>query len=78
MQKQLLKYKWNTPKQPQFCSSNPVPFNYGKKSNIIIPEPYSPPLDKAIKTYIQEIVGSLLYYACDIYMNILHALSEIA
>ncbi len=78
VQKQLLKYKWNPPKRPQFCPFNPVPVNYGKKLNIIIPEPYSPPLTKDGKTYIQQVVGSFLYYACAIDMTILHALSNIA
>ena len=78
VQKQLLKYKWNPPKRPQYCPFNPAPVNYGKKSNIIIPEPDSPPLSKEGKTYIQQVVGSFLYYARAIDMTILHALSEIA
>ncbi len=76
--KQLLKYRWQTPKLPQFCPFSPAPINYGKKSNIIIKEPESLKLDKADKTYIQQVIGSLLYYAPAIGMTILHALSKIA
>ena len=71
-------YKWHTPKQPQYCPFNPAPINYGKKSDIIIKEPESPKLDKAGKKYIQQVVGSFLYYARAVDMTILHALSEIA
>ena len=78
IQKQLLKYKWNPPKRPHFCPFNPAPINYGKKLNIIIPEPDSPPLTKDDETYIQQVVGSFLYYAWAIDMTILHALGEIA
>ena len=53
VQKQLLKYKWRTPKRPQYCPYSPAPVNYGKKSDIIIEEPDSPPLDAAGKKYIQ-------------------------
>lgn len=63
VQKQLLKYKWNPPKQPQFSPFNPVPINYCKKLNIIIPEPDSSPLTKDVKTYTQQVVGSFLYYS---------------
>ena len=77
-QKQLLKYKWNPPKRPQYCPFNPAPVNYGKKSNIIIPEPDSPKLGKAGKTYIQQVIGIFLYYAHAIDMIILHVLREVA
>ena len=78
MQKQLVKYKWRTPKRPQYCPYSPAPVNYGKKSDIIIDKPESPKIDKAGKKYIQQVVGSFLYYAHAVDMTILHALSEIA
>ena len=77
VQKQLLKYKWRTPKRPQYCPYSPAPVNYGKKSDIIIDKPESPKLDKAGKKYIQQVVGSFLYYARAVDMTILHALSKI-
>ncbi len=76
--KKLLKYKWQTPKWPQFCSFSPAPVTHDKKLNMIIPKPESPKLDKAGKTYMQQVVGSFLYYVRTINMTILHALSEIA
>ena len=38
----------------------------------------SPPVSKEEKVYIQQVVGSFLYYARAIDMTILHALSAIA
>ena len=78
VQKQLIKYKWRTPKQPQHYPFNPAQINYGKKSDIIIKEPESPKLDRDSKKYTQQVVGSFLYYARAVDMTILHALSEIA
>ena len=49
-----------------------------QKTNIIIPEQESPKLDKAGKTYIEQVVGSFLYYAHTIDMTILHVLRKIA
>ncbi len=57
MHKQLLKDKWKTPKQTQFFHFNPAPVNYGKKLNISIPKPDSHKLDKAGKTYIEQVVS---------------------
>ena len=34
VQKQLVKYKWRTPKQPQYCPYSPKPVDYGKKLHI--------------------------------------------
>ncbi len=76
--RQLLKYTLQPPKQPQLCPFSPAPTNYGKEMNIIIPEQESPKLDKHGKTYIQQVIGSFLYYTNAIDMKILHALSEIA
>ena len=78
VQKQLVKYKRARPKRPQHCPYAPNPVNYGKKSDEIIHEPESPFLDKKDKKFIQQVVGSLLYYARAVDMTILHALSEIA
>ena len=77
VQKQLVKYKWRTPKQPQYCPYSPKPVNYGKKLDIIIEEPESPPLTKDGKKYVQQVIGSFLYYARAVDMTILHALSKI-
>ena len=50
VQKQLVKYKRAKPKRPQFCPFEPNPINYGKKSDIIVPTPDSPKLDKKGKS----------------------------
>ena len=52
VQKQLVKYKWRTPKRPQYFPYSPKPIHYGKKSDIIIEEPESPPLTKDGKKYV--------------------------
>ena len=57
---------------------NPAPVKYGKKLDIIITEPKGEKLDKEGKKYIQQVVGSFLYYARAVDMTILQALSEIA
>ena len=76
--KQLAKYKQPPPKTPQHCPFEPKPIQYGKQSDTIPHEEPSPLLDKDEKKYIQQVVGSFLYYARAIYMTILLALSDIA
>ena len=78
VQKQLVKYKRARPKRPQHCPCTPNPVNYGKKSDKIIHEPDSPFLDKKDKKFIQQVVGSFLYYARAVDMTILTALNAIA
>ena len=63
LQKQLIKYKWRTPKRPQYCPYSPAPVNYGKKSDITINEPEYLPFDEAGKKYIQQVIGSFLHCA---------------
>ena len=76
--KQLAKYKQPPPKKPQHCPFEPKPIQYGKQPDTIPQEEPSPPLDKDEKKYIQQVVGSFLYYAHAIDMTILLALSDIA
>ena len=77
--KQLLRYyKQEPPKRPQDCPYEPNPIKYGKNSDKLEPEEQSPFLGKADKKYIQQVIGSFLYYARAIDMTILMALSAIA
>ena len=77
--KQILRYyKHHPPKRPQDCPYEPNPIKYEKNSDHLDPIAQSPYLDKHGKKYIQQVVGSFLYYARAIDMTILIALSAIA
>ena len=76
--KQLLRYAHRPQRRKQYCPFEPNPIRYGKQSDKIVPEEESPELDKAGKTFVQQVVGSFLYYARAVDLTILHALSEIA
>ena len=66
------------PKKSQHCPFEPKPIQYDKQSDTNPHEEPSPPLDKDEKKYIQQVVGSFLYYDRAIDMTILLALSDIA
>ena len=76
--KQLIRYRHKAPKRPQNCPYDPPPRVYGKKSQEMPKEKASPPVSDDEKKYIQQVVGSFLYYARAVDMTILHALSAIA
>ena len=77
IQNLLHKYQY-TPKIPQHA---PHPYRkpqYGKKIQEPTPDDGSQPVAPAIKTQIQQIVGSLLYYARAVDSTLLVALNAIA
>jgi len=76
--KQLVKYRHNAPKRPQYCPYEPGPVQYGRKSQKVPVEQESKLLDKEGKLRVQQVVGSFLYYARAVDMTILHALNSIA
>ena len=76
--KQLTRYRHKAPERPQNCPYDPPPRVYGRKSQEVLKEKASPPVSAEEKKYIQQIVGSFLYYAQAVDMTILHALSAIA
>ncbi len=76
--KQLLKYKHTTPKRKQNCPYSPNPIKYGAKIQAPTAPDESPPLSKEDHKYIQQVVGSFLFYARAIDNTILMALSAIA
>ena len=78
VEKQLTKYRHKAPKRKQYCPYEPNPIKYGKQSNEIKQEPESPAVGDEKKKYIQQVIGSFLYYARAVDMTILQALNEIA
>jgi hypothetical protein len=76
--KQMTCYAHPAPLKPQHCPYSPNPISYGKDHQASTPTNDSPLLDTAGKKRIQQIVGSVLYYARAIDPTILMALSDIA
>ena len=76
--KNLTKYKHKKPKRPQYSPYEPAPRNYGKQSNQKLDEEESPPVGEDKKKFIQQVLGSFLYYARAVDVTILHALNAIA
>ena len=76
--KQLLRYAHERPRRPQHCPYEPKAIRYGKSSDILVHEDDGDPLNDKDKKFIQQVVGSFLYYARAVDMTILMALSEIA
>ena len=76
--KRLIKFGHEPPKRPQLCPYTPSPIQYGKKSQNTTPEDDSPRVGPKEKKYIQEVVGSFLFYGRATDTTILTALSAIA
>ena len=55
MQKQLVKYNWQAPKQPQHCPYKSNPIKYGTKSNEVIHDKESPLLEKKQKRTLEKL-----------------------
>ena len=53
LQKQLVKYRHNTPKQPEYCPYAPAAVQYGRKSQEVPVEEESKLLDKEGKLRVQ-------------------------
>ena len=75
---QLLTYGRPPPKRAQYTPFEPRPINYGAKYDTIIHEYPGKLLGDSDKKYIQQVLGSFLYYARAIDMKILLALNDIA
>jgi hypothetical protein len=73
----LLKFKHPCPLKPQLSPYTCLPISYGTKTQFSPDEDISELLDDARKHRIQEIIGSLLYYACAVDIKLLVALSAI-
>ena len=76
--KQLTRYAHPKPRRPQHCAYSPLPITYGAKVQSPIPEDESPLLQGKDIKFVQQVVGSFLYYARAVDPTILMALSSIA
>jgi hypothetical protein len=74
----LLKFKHPQPAKPRLSPYKCLPFSYGAKSHSTPDPDSSELLDASCKHCVQEIVGSLLYYARLVNNKLLVALSAIA
>ena len=78
IKKKLQEYKHDFPAKPQYCPYLPIPKQFGTEAQRPLPPDDSPSLDaKGIKR-VQQIIGSILYYARAVGMTVLMALSSIA
>ena len=78
IKKKLQEYKHVVGKKGQTCPYTPAPKQYGSEAQAPLPPDDSPLLDKAGIKKVQQIVGSILYYARAVDMTVLMALSTIA
>jgi hypothetical protein len=74
----LIKFKHPQPCKPRLSPYACLPISYGAKTHLTPESDTSELLDDARKHQIQEIVGSLLYYARAVDNKLLVALSAIA
>ena len=74
----LIRFKHNHPRKPQHQPHPHTPIRYGAKQQFAEPQDVSPQLDKAGQKYIQEVCGTLLYYARAVDCTMLAALGSIA
>ncbi len=78
IRKKLQEYKHVVGHRAQTCPYTPVPKKYGSEAQAPLPLDDSPLLDDAGIKRVQQIVGSILYYARAVDMPVLMALSTIA
>eukprot|EP00804_Cyclotella_cryptica_P023660 CCRYP_017686-RA/>CCRYP_017686-RA protein AED:0.36 eAED:0.36 QI:0/0/0/1/0/0/2/0/366 len=78
IQKVLQRFQHDTPKTPQRCPFQPHPRKFGADSQDTLPPDDSKPLEPSGVTRVQQVVGSLLFYARAVDNTILPALSTIA
>ena len=78
VKKNLTKYKHEKPKRPQYCPYESAPRKYGKAAAEATDDEESPAVNKADKKFIQQVLGSFLYYARAVDLTILQALNAIA
>jgi hypothetical protein len=74
----LIKFKHPRPSKPRLSPYKCLPISYGAKSQLTPEADESELLDEHRKRRVQEIVGSLLYYARAVDNKLLVALSAIA
>ena len=77
IEKKMQEYDHVVPTQFQRCQYSPEPKQFGSKAQTSLPTNESPKLDAKDIKRIQQIVGSILYYARAVDMTVLAALSTI-
>jgi hypothetical protein len=78
IEKKLQEYKHVKSKAIQNCPYTPAPKQFGSEAQRPLPPDSSPRLDKKGIRRVQQIVGSILYYARAVDMTVLMALSTLA
>ena len=78
IQDALTRFHHSKPMKPQDQPHPHIPPKYGAKQQFAEDDDGSPPLDKAGKKFIQEVVGTLLYYSRAVDCTMLAALGSIA
>eukprot|EP00804_Cyclotella_cryptica_P023697 CCRYP_019320-RA/>CCRYP_019320-RA protein AED:0.37 eAED:0.35 QI:0/0/0/1/1/1/6/0/1607 len=78
IKKVLQRFQHDTPTTPQHCPYQPHPKTFGTNSQDTLPPDDSKPLDADGVKRVQQVVGSLLFYARAVDNTILPALSTIA
>ena len=67
----IIYYQRDPHRRQQYSPYEPKPIHYGKRSDDILVEMDSPLLGQADKKYIQQVIGSFLYYAIAVDLTIL-------
>ena len=78
IKKKMQEYGHVIPTRLQMCPYSPEPKKFGSEAQAPLPTDESPKLDEKGIKRIQQIVGSILYYARAVDMTVLAALSTIA
>ncbi len=78
IKKKLQEYGHIIPTRIHSCPYHPEPKKYGSEAQVPLPPDTTPQLDKAGIKQVQQIVGSILYYARAVDMPVLMGLSSIA
>ena len=76
--KALHKSQYPTPRRAQYASHQCTRPKYGATKQLATPLDTSPPIPEEQKRRIQQLVGILLYYLCDVECTMLPALNKIS
>jgi len=77
VQKALIQFQHESPKQHHYAPSKYIPPNYGSKQQMTKIDT-SDPISKDQKLFTQQVTGKFLYYARSIDDTMLHMLNELA
>ena len=76
--KALHKFQHPTPKRAQYAPHQWTHTNYGSTKQLANPLDTSPPIPEVLKSRIQKIIGTFLYYARPVECTMLPALNTLA